>query len=144
MATMTTERRILDNARGRVPFKQREPGLQAETVLQWAYAALPLVVGADKFLRLLTDWRRYVAPPLAQTLGGGVDSFLYAVGVVELAAGVLVLLRPRWGGAVVGFWLLASAGNLVLTGGFLDVALRDAALAVGAFALSRLSAQLNR
>jgi hypothetical protein len=64
---------------------------------------------------------------------------MYGVGVVEIAAGVLVAARPRYGAYVVAAWLLGIIVNLLLLGQFLDVALRDLGLLLGALALARLA-----
>lgn len=118
-----------------------EPGYQAYSALYLVYTALPIVVGLDKFTHYLVDWDRYLAPFLVRLAGGGVGAFMNLVGVIEIAAGVLVAVRPRLGALVVSLWLLGVAGNLLLVPGYNDIALRDFGLAVGAFSLWRLSRQ---
>lgn len=119
------------------------PASDAHALLRAGYAALALIAGADKFTRYLADWDRYLAPIVLQALGAGAGAFMRAVGVVEIAAGCLVALKPRWGGLVVGAWLLGIAANLLLVPAYYDLALRDFALALGAFALARLSAHVE-
>jgi hypothetical protein len=107
--------------------------------LKIGYGLIPILAGADKFLNLLTFWPRYVSPAVAASLPVGAQQLMYLVGIVEIAVGLMVL--TRWtvlGSYVAAVWLLCIAANLVLAG-FYDVAVRDAAMAVGAFALARLT-----
>lgn len=107
--------------------------------LRITYGAIPIVAGADKFTNLLTDWSKYLSPLAQDALPVGPETFMRVVGVVEIAAGALVLSRfTRLGAYVVSAWLVAIAGNL-LTGGAYDVAARDVAMAVGAFSLAKLA-----
>src|SRR5262245_41864373 len=95
--------------------------------LRLAYGLVPIVAGVDKFTNLLPDWQQYVSPlvPLPAA------PFLHAVGVIEIAAGVLVLSRyTRIGAYVVSAWLVGIALNLLSTGRFFDVAVRDLVLAI--------------
>ena len=110
-----------------------------QTILWIVYAAVPIVAGLDKFLNALTDWSQYLAEPFLGLIPMAPESFMMVVGVIEIAAGILVLFAPRVGGLVVAAWLVAIAFNLVV-GGFYDIAVRDLSMAVGAWALSRLSA----
>ena len=121
------------------PVYVREPAFQAFSILRAGFAALPIIAGADKFLHLLTDWNQYVAPIVARIVGGHVAAFMDVVGVVEIAAGVVVAARPRWGSALVGLWLCGIIVNLLLIPGYFDIALRDFGLALGALSLFRLS-----
>jgi len=111
----------------------------ARTLLRIGYGVVPIVAGADKFTNLLTDWDRYLSPKIERRLPVDGRTFMRLVGVVEIAAGLLVLRRPRIGGAVVSAWLAAIAGNLLSTGRYLDIAARDALLAVGAAALAMMT-----
>jgi len=122
-------------------IRRRTPGYQAYTALYLGYAALPIIAGLDKFAHALTDWNQYLAPIVTSTLGITATTFMYGVGAIEVAAGCLVAARPRLGAAVVGLWLCGIIGNLLLIPGYFDIALRDFGLAVGAFALWRMSAQ---
>jgi uncharacterized membrane protein YphA (DoxX/SURF4 family) len=108
--------------------------------LRLTYGLVPVVAGLDKFTNLLTHWTDYLSPLVPRLLGLAPSTFLHLVGVVEIAAGILVLSRlTRYGAYVVAAWLLLIALNLLTTGHFLDVAVRDVALAVGALVLARLS-----
>jgi hypothetical protein len=117
----------------------RQPAAQAFRLLQVAFVVAPVLFGLDKFLNLLTDWTQYLAPVIPRLLGVGAQTFMYGVGAVEIAAGVLVALVPRHAAYVVAAWLLGIILNLLLLGQFLDVALRDLGLALAALALARLA-----
>jgi hypothetical protein len=116
-----------------------DPGYQAFRALHIGFVVAPVLAGLDKFLGVLTQWEQYLWTPFADLLGLAPGAFLGVIGVVEIAAGVLVAVRPRLGGYVVALWLCGIIVNLVLVGGFLDIALRDLGLAIGAFALARLA-----
>jgi uncharacterized membrane protein YphA (DoxX/SURF4 family) len=111
----------------------------AKTLLRMGYGLVQIVAGADKFTNLLADWEQYLSPKVERRLPIDGRTFMRLVGLVEIAAGLLVLRRPRVGGAVVSGWLAAITGNLLSTGKYLDIAARDALLAVGAAALAMLS-----
>jgi uncharacterized membrane protein YphA (DoxX/SURF4 family) len=97
------------------------------------------LAGLDKFFNLLTDWSTYMSPAVARLLPIPTETFLDIVGVIELAVGVAILTGwTRVGAYVAGAWLLGIAANLIVAG-FLDVAVRDVVMAVGAFALARLT-----
>jgi hypothetical protein len=125
------------------PVYVREQAFQAFSILRVGFALLPILAGLDKFFHALTDWNQYLAPVVFRAVGGHVRGFMDLVGVVEMAAGVLVAARPRWGSAVVGLWLCGIVVNLLLIPGYYDVALRDFGLALGALSLFRLSRQYD-
>lgn len=104
-------------------------------ILRWTYGIVPIVAGADKFMHLLTDWDKYLATPIANLLPLSPQSFMYVVGIIEIAAGILVFLKPKIGSLVVSLWLLGIALNLLMTGQYFDIAVRDTVMAVGAFCL---------
>jgi uncharacterized membrane protein YphA (DoxX/SURF4 family) len=108
------------------------------SVLRWTYGLVPIVAGADKFTHLLTDWNQYLAPVVTRIIPLTPDAFMSIVGVIEIIAGIIVLARPRLGSFIVGCWLLAIAVNLILTGQYFDVAVRDIVMAIGAFSLHTL------
>lgn len=116
-----------------------DPGYQAFRALQLGFVVAPILAGLDKFFGLLTDWTQYLWPPLAELFGASPGAFMGAVGVVEILAGIVVASRPRFGGYLVAAWLVGIILNLVLVGGYWDIALRDLGLAIGAFALARLA-----
>jgi uncharacterized membrane protein YphA (DoxX/SURF4 family) len=107
--------------------------------LRLTYGLIPIVAGLDKFTNLLVDWKKYLNPRAVEILPMSATTFMYAVGIIEIVAGILVLSRlTRIGGFVVCAWLVSIAINLV-TVGYYDIAVRDLALAVGAAALAQLT-----
>ncbi len=103
------------------------------------YGLVPFLAGLDKFFNLLADWPAYLSPFFAGLIPMPPQTFLYVVGVIEMAVGVLVLTRwTRLGAWIAAAWLVAIALNL-LTAGIFDVAVRDLAMAVGAYTLARLA-----
>ena len=108
-------------------------------MLRTAFTVAPIVMGLDKFAGLLADWEAYLAPWLDDLVPGTAHQAMLAVGVVEILAGLLVALAPRYGGLVVAAWLAGIIVNLVSMGDYLDVALRDVGLLAGALALALLA-----
>lgn len=109
-------------------------------VLRVTYGVIPIAAGLDKFTNLLVDWRMYLSPLAARVLPVDPGTFMRAAGVVEIAVGVVILLGlSRFGGYVAAIWLALIALNLISSGRYLDVAVRDLAMAVSAFVLGRLS-----
>ncbi len=113
------------------------------TLLRLTYGLVPIVAGADKFTHLLVNWDQYLAPQVANILPLAPPSFMLIVGIIEIVAGVIVLVKPRLGSLIVGLWLLGIAFNLLLTGQYYDVAVRDAVMAIGAFSLYILAGRKN-
>jgi hypothetical protein len=116
-----------------------DPAAQAFLLLRTVYTVAPIAFGLDKFANLLTDWPAYLAPWIDRLVPGTAQQAMYAVGVVEVLAGIVVAVRPRWGGWLVAAWLAGIILNLLTLPGFYDVALRDFGLLVGAVALARLA-----
>jgi hypothetical protein len=112
---------------------------QAFLLLRTAFVLAPVAFGLDKFFNVLTDWTRYLAPQINDLVPGSAHQAMLAVGVVEIAAGVLVAARPHLGGYVVAAWLAGIIVNLLLLNDHYDVALRDFGLLVAALALARLA-----
>ncbi|HEY5878195.1 MAG TPA: hypothetical protein VIU11_04760 [Nakamurella sp.] len=121
-----------------------DPAYQAFLLLRTAFTVAPIVFGLDKFFNLLTDWPGYLAPWIDSLVPGTAQQAMYVVGVVEIAAGILVALRPLIGGYVVAAWLAGIIVNLLLIPGFYDVALRDFGLLLAALALTRLAVGFRR
>ena len=115
------------------------PAYQAYQILRVAFTIAPLVAGLDKFFPLLVDWDKYLSPFANQMLGGYGHQFMYVVGVVEIIAGIGVFMKPKIFAYIVAIWLALILVNLLIVGGYLDVALRDVGLFLGAIALARLS-----
>lgn len=107
-------------------------------LLHLVYGLVPIVAGLDKFANILADWEAYLAPWVAEMLPFSPGTFMALVGVIEIAAGILVLVKPRIGAWVVAIWLVAIAINLILAGRY-DVAVRDLVMACGAWVLARLA-----
>lgn len=112
-------------------------------ILQSTFTAIPIIAGLDKFFYILTDWSNYLAPFFSNLLNMEPVNFMYIVGIIEIAAGVGVALRPAFFARVVSFWMFAIVVNLFILGSFYDIALRDFGLGVSALVLGRLSAQLT-
>lgn len=115
------------------------PDHQAFLLLRTVFTVAPIAFGLDKFTNVLTDWTQYLAPWINDLVPGTAAEAMYAVGVVEIVAGLVVAWRPRWGGWLVAAWLLGIIVNLLTLSGFYDVALRDFGLLVAAIALARLA-----
>jgi hypothetical protein len=112
---------------------------QAFLLLRTVFTVAPIVFGLDKFANVLTDWPDYLAPWINDLVPGTGQQAMYAVGVVEIVAGLVVALMPRYGGLLVAAWLAGIIVNLLSIPGYYDVALRDFGLLVSALALSRLA-----
>lgn len=108
------------------------------SILRWTYGLVPIVAGADKFTHILTDWDKYLAPVVTNIIPLQPHTFMLIVGVIEIIAGIIVLVKPKLGSLIVGFWLLGIVINLLLTGQYFDIAVRDAVMAIGAFSLHML------
>jgi len=120
------------------------PSYQAYRILQFGFTVAPIVAGLDKFFHLLADWDKYLPPVVNNLVGGNGHPLMLAVGVIEIVAGLGVMLRPRIFSYVVAAWLGAIIVNLLLIPGYFDVALRDLGLLLGALALGRLSEDYAR
>ena len=117
-----------------------DPAVQALLLLRIAFTVAPILFGIDKFAGVLTDdWTKYLATQFNDLIPGSAQDAMYMVGVVEIAAGLLVAINPRIGGLVVAAWLAGIIVNLLLVGGYGDIALRDFGLLLGALTLSRLA-----
>ena len=117
------------------------PSYQAYQILHVAYTIAPFIAGLDKFYHFLVDWDGYVAPVVPRMLGVSPHAFMLGVGVIEVIAALIVAIAPRIGGWIVGLWLCGIIINLLLIPAYFDIALRDFGLALGAFALARLSVE---
>jgi hypothetical protein len=117
----------------------RDGAQDAYRLLRTVFTLAPIVFGLDKFAQVLTDWDKYLAPWIDHLVPGSAHDAMLAVGVVEVVAGLLVAVAPRWGGYVVALWLAGIIVDLLTLGDYYDVALRDFGLLVGALALARLA-----
>jgi hypothetical protein len=118
---------------------REDPAYQAYLTLRTGFVVAPILFGLDKFTNLLTDWTAYLAPAIDRLVPGTATGAMLAVGVIEIAAGLVVAVRPKIGGYLVAAWLAGIIGNLLLLGDHYDVALRDFGLLLAALALARLA-----
>jgi uncharacterized membrane protein YphA (DoxX/SURF4 family) len=116
-----------------------DPGYQAFTLLRITFTVAPIAFGLDKFFNVMVDWEQYLAPWINRLMPGTGHSFMLFVGIVEIAAGLLVALKPRYGAFVVAAWLAGIVVNLLTYSGYYDVALRDFGLLLAALTLGRLA-----
>jgi uncharacterized membrane protein YphA (DoxX/SURF4 family) len=119
---------------------RRDPATQAYVLLRIAFVVAPILFGLDKFANVLTDdWTKYLAAPFNDILPGDAATAMHIIGVVEIAAGLIVLVAPRIGALIVAGWLAGIILDLLIKGGYGDIALRDFGLMIGALALNRLA-----
>lgn len=123
---------------------RNDPVQQAFWLLRIGFTVAPIAFGLDKFLHVLVNWDKYVAPIIVRNGPLTAHQIMYVVGVIEIVAGIVVALRPRFGGYLVAAWLAGIIGNLLLIPGYYDIALRDFGLLLGALTLARLSAAVAR
>ncbi|MCX4695449.1 hypothetical protein [Streptomyces sp. NBC_01408] len=117
-----------------------DPGYQAFLILRTGFTVAPILFGLDKFTNLLVDWPVYLAPWIDDIVPGSAQSAMYAVGAIEIVAGLVVAVAPRFGGWLVAAWLAGIIVNLLSIPGYYDIALRDFGLLLAAVALARLAA----
>ncbi len=120
-------------------LKRREPTYQAFMVLRAGFAVLPLAMGIDKYFNAMVHWPSYLAPWIHAILPGTAQQVMYGVGAVEILAGLLVALKPRYAAYVVAAWLAGIVINLLSYSGYYDIAARDFGLFIAALALARLA-----
>ena len=109
------------------------------TVLRFTFGLVPIIAGADKFTDLLADWDMYLSPTISSMLPFSAHVFMQIVGGIEIVAGLIVLAKPSVGGWIVMAWLICIALQLIAMGKYLDVAVRDLVMSIGAMSLARLS-----
>jgi len=108
-------------------------------LLRITFGIVPVVAGLDKFTDLLTRWEDYLNPSIAALLPFTAHTFMMIVGVIEIIAGIIVFIKPAIGGFIVAAWLTLIALTLLASGNYLDVAVRDLVMALGAFSLARIA-----
>ena len=140
MTTTLTRPSALPTDRDRLA----DPVFQAFALLRLGFTVAPILFGLDKFLNWLVDWPIYLAPRVDDVIPGNAHQAMLLVGVIEIIAGLVVAVRPRFGGYLVAAWLAGIIVNLLILGKFFDVALRDVGLLVGALALARLATPARR
>lgn len=110
-----------------------------QNTLKYTFGLVPIVAGLDKFTNILTDWSQYISDSFAGMIPFEPSTFMMIVGVIEIVAGILVLTKTKIGAYVVSAWLAVIALTLIFSGIFLDVAVRDLLMSIGAFCLAKLS-----
>jgi len=120
-----------------------KPSYQAYQILHVAFIVAPILMGVDKFFGLLVNWDQYLPAFVNNILGGHGHEFMYIVGVIEIIAGIGVLLKPKIFAYVVALWLALIIIDLLMIPGYFDVALRDLGLLLAALALGRLSQEYS-
>ena len=128
-------------ASGLVSIDRRfeDPAFQAFWLLRIGFAAAPLLFGLDKFTNWMVDWTIYLAPQINDIVPGTAHQAMLVVGVIEIVAALVVLVRPQFGGYLVAAWLAGIIGNLLIQADFYDIALRDFGLLLAALTLARLA-----
>ena len=141
MATVTMGR-----ASARTFDRERvaDPTFQAFTLLRIGFTVAPILFGLDKFLNWLVDWPIYLAPQIDDLIPGNAHQAMLAIGIVEIVAGLVVAVRPKFGGYLVAAWLAGIIVNLLIQADFYDIALRDFGLLLGALTLARLATAVER
>src|SRR3954467_9490292 len=120
------------------------PVFQAFWLLRIGFTVAPIVFGLDKFLDWLVDWRIYLAPEINDLIPGNAHQAMLAIGLIEIVAGLVVAVRPKFGGYLVAAWLGGIIVNLLVQADFYDIALRDFGLLLAAVALARLAVTYDR
>jgi hypothetical protein len=120
-----------------------DPAYQAFMLLRVGFAVAPIAFGLDKFFNILVDWEKYLAGWINNIIPGTASDAMHMVGGIEIAAGLLVALKPRYGAYVVAAWLGGIIVDLLTYSGYYDIALRDFGLMLGALTLGRLAAKFD-
>lgn len=118
---------------------QKDQGYQAFRLLQIVFVVAPILAGLDKFFYLLTNWSNYISPLALRVINYHDRGFMMIAGIIEIIAGIGIILRPKIFAYIVAIWLLLIIINLLMTGHYFDIALRDLGLLLSAIALGRLS-----
>jgi len=122
----------------------KDPAFQGYALLRTGFTVAPILFGLDKFLNWLVDWKMYLAPQFDRLIPGNAHQAMLAVGVIEIVAGLVVALRPKFGGYLVAAWLGGIILNLLVLADHYDVALRDFGLLLAALTLARLATAFDR
>jgi hypothetical protein len=122
---------------------REDAGYQAFVLLRVAFTVAPILFGLDKFFNVMVNWEQYLAPWINDIVPGSASAAMHIVGVVEIAAGIGVALKPRYFAYVVAAWLGGIVVNLLTYSGYYDIALRDFGLMLGALTLARLASKYD-
>ena len=138
-ASIHTPSRSLDGASAVSDRLAVDPAYQAYWLLRIGFTVAPILFGLDKFANVLVNWEKYLAPWIRDLSPLSATHTMYVVGVIEIVAGVLVAIKPRYAAYLVAAWLGGIIVNLLTNSGYYDVALRDFGLMLGALTLARLA-----
>jgi hypothetical protein len=116
-----------------------DPAYQAFWLLRIGFTLAPIAFGLDKYFHVLVNWDKYLANDFVRLLPGDAHQLMYVVGAIEIVAGLVVFLRPRFGGYLVAAWLAGIITNLLMMANYYDIALRDFGLLLAALTLARLA-----
>jgi uncharacterized membrane protein YphA (DoxX/SURF4 family) len=119
--------------------RRSDAAYHAYLLLRVGFTVLPILFGIDKFTNALVNWDTYLAPWIDRIAPGDARQFMYFVGAVEIVAGLVVLLKPRYGSWLVAAWLAGIVVNLFTYSGYYDIAMRDFGLMLAALTLARLA-----
>jgi uncharacterized membrane protein YphA (DoxX/SURF4 family) len=121
--------------------RRDNPAFQVYLLLRAGFIAAPILFGLDKFFNWTVDWPQYLAPWINDIIPGSGQDLMYVVGVIEIVAGLTVLVAPRIGGFLVAAWLGGIVINLLTNNPpqYYDIALRDFGLFLAALSLGRLA-----
>jgi uncharacterized membrane protein YphA (DoxX/SURF4 family) len=122
---------------------RRDAAFQGYLLLRVGFVVAPILFGLDKFFNVMVRWPEYLAPWINGIVPGTAQQFMYVVGVIEIVAGIAVLLKPRYGAYLVAAWLGGIIVNLLTYSGYYDIALRDFGLLLGALTLARLASRYD-
>jgi uncharacterized membrane protein YphA (DoxX/SURF4 family) len=111
--------------------------INVNTILKYTFGLVPIVAGLDKYFNILVNWEKYLSPFVSNIIPA--TTFMHIVGVIEIIAGIIVLAKPRIGAYIVSAWLIGIVLNLLTTGQYFDIAVRDTVMAIGAFCLAKLT-----
>jgi uncharacterized membrane protein YphA (DoxX/SURF4 family) len=130
--------------RGRARYALRnDVAFQSFWLLRIGFTVAPIAFGADKFANVMVNWEQYLAPWIRDLSPLSATNTMHVVGAIEILAGILVAIRPRYGAYVVAAWLGGIVINLLTYSGYYDVALRDFGLMLGALTLARLASRYD-
>jgi uncharacterized membrane protein YphA (DoxX/SURF4 family) len=144
METATVSPRVPATGTNTIVERLRsDPGYQAFLLLRIGFAVAPILFGLDKFFDVLVNWEIYLAPWINDIVPGSAADAMYAVGAIEIAAGLAVAVKPRYAAYLVAAWLAGIIVNLLTLSGYYDIALRDFGLLIGALSLARLASRYD-
>lgn len=133
----------IHSASAAVPATESQILHSCQLTLRAAFGVVPIVAGLDKFTNFLTNWEQYLNPTALHVVPLSATAFMHLVGIIEVIAGAVVLARPRVGAFIVMAWMWAIAAQLLLGWMYVDVAVRDLVISLGALTLARLTPIVN-